>query len=59
MDIAGRKLMMVTKRVIHKEKKKRANSARACSLSELTCTVNDLQNPNGPQNEPQMVLDRK
>ena len=58
MDIAGRKLMMVTKRVIHKEKK-RANSARACSLSELTCTVNDLQNPNGPQNEPQMVLDRK
>ena len=50
--------MMVTKRVINKEKK-RANSARACSLSELTCTVNDLQIPNGPQDEPQMVLARK
>ena len=60
MDIVRRKLMMVTKRVIHTNKKESQQRSRVLfEWVDLYSTANDLQIPNRPQNEPQMVLDRK
>ena len=60
MNILRRKLMLVTKRVIHKNKKESQQRSRVLfEWVDLYSTANDLQIANGPQNEPQMVLDRK